>query len=60
MINLQTATELVKEGVDDIFRKAINIGEAESGDITPQEAEELEELILKMSTLMQSIINTNQ
>ena len=60
MINLQTATELVKEGVDDIFRKAINIGEAESGDITPQEDDQLEEIILRLAELMKIIINTNQ
>tara|TARA_R110001599_G_scaffold176585_1_gene368772 strand:+ start:57 stop:239 length:183 start_codon:yes stop_codon:yes gene_type:complete len=60
MINLQTATKLVKEGVDDIFRKAINIGEAESGDITPQEDDQLEEIILRLAELMKIIINTNQ
>ena len=59
MINLQTATKLVKEGVDDIFRKAINIGEAESGDITPQEDDQLEEIILRLAELMKKIINSN-
>ena len=59
MLNLQTATKLVKEGVDDIWRKAMIIGEGESGDITPQEDDQLEEIILRLAELMKKIINSN-
>jgi len=60
MINLETATKLVEEGIDDIFRKAMVIGKAESGDITPQEVDVLEDITLTLAKFMKEIINTNQ